>query len=295
MIHSEVVGLFSQVKGFEAHGYRAPHKPLLLLFLLGKLFTQGSSKILFDDIEPGLKDLFRRFGRPGTETRVNQPFWHLQSSPLWQLENHGHIRHGLEKTARFKDLRSNNVTGSFPQEIENVLKEDWALLAEVAQLLLDKNFPISYHEALREACNLPLSGRGVYESEESRQRDKKFRIKILASYKFRCCFCGYKLILNTEHVGLEAAHIKWFSAGGPDDANNGLALCSLHHTLFDRGALTLLDDFTILASKLLHGDFGEIGIDRLKGKRINTPESESDHPEASYLQWHRKQVFNDVT
>ena len=92
-----------------------------------------------------------------------------------------------------------------------------------------------------------------------------------------------------------AAHIKWFSAGGPDDTNNGLALCSLHHTLFDRGALTVLDDFSILASKLLHGDFGERGVDHLEGTRINMPDSESDYPELTYLHWHRKQVFHDVT
>jgi hypothetical protein len=31
----------------------------------------------------------------------------------------------------------------------------------------------------------------------------------------------------------------WFSFGGPDDLDNGLALCALHHKLFDLGALGL--------------------------------------------------------
>jgi putative restriction endonuclease len=83
--------------------------------------------------------------------------------------------------------------------------------------------------------------------------------------------------------------------GGPTNVNNWLVPSRLNHALFDRGALTVLDDFTILTSKLLHGDFGDNLVDRLKGKRINTPDSDSDYPEASYLQWHRKQVFHDVT
>jgi putative restriction endonuclease len=33
----------------------------------------------------------------------------------------------------------------------------------------------------------------------------------------------------------------WFNYAGPDDADNGLALCALHHRLFDRGVLGLSD------------------------------------------------------
>ncbi len=41
-------------------------------------------------------------------------------------------------------------------------------------------------------------------------------------------------------IGLEAAHIKWFPAHGPDVVPNGLALCSVHHKIFDLGAFTVL-------------------------------------------------------
>ena len=42
--------------------------------------------------------------------------------------------------------------------------------------------------------------------------------------------------LDQETLGIEAAHIKWHQAGGPDTEDNGLALCTLHHKRFDRGA-----------------------------------------------------------
>ena len=62
--------------------------------------------------------------------------------------------------------------------------------------------------------------------------------------------------LGRNPVALEAAHIKWRQAGGPDLEVNGLALCSLHHKLFDRGAFTLSNDLEILVSDDAHGTAG---------------------------------------
>ena len=39
--------------------------------------------------------------------------------------------------------------------------------------------------------------------------------------------------LGRYPVGIEAAHIRWHSQQGPDEITNALALCALHHTLFD--------------------------------------------------------------
>jgi hypothetical protein len=41
---------------------------------------------------------------------------------------------------------------------------------------------------------------------------------------------------------------RWFNLGGPDELNNGIARCSLHHKLFDRGALDLDEEYRILVS-----------------------------------------------
>ena len=45
-----------------------------------------------------------------------------------------------------------------------------------------------------------------------------------SAYGDRCAVCG-----------VEAAHVMWLQAGGPDDVRNGLVLCALHHAAFDRG------------------------------------------------------------
>lgn len=50
---------------------------------------------------------------------------------------------------------------------------------------------------------------------------------------------GLDLRIGNVSAGLEAAHIQWHTAGGPDVEANGLSLCALHHKLFDLGAFTL--------------------------------------------------------
>jgi len=60
--------------------------------------------------------------------------------------------------------------------------------------------------------------------------------------------CGYDGRLGREPVGLEAAHVQWWTFSGPDEVRNSMALCQLHHKLFDRGALGLRSDRTIRVS-----------------------------------------------
>ncbi len=52
-------------------------------------------------------------------------------------------------------------------------------------------------------------------------------------------------------MAIEAAHIKWHQAGGPDIEQNGIALCSMHHKLFDRGVFTITNTMKLQVAKML--------------------------------------------
>jgi putative restriction endonuclease len=69
---------------------------------------------------------------------------------------------------------------------------------------------------------------------------------------------------------LDAAHERWFNHDCPDDPDNGLALCSPHHRLFDRGALGLKASFTVQVSgsHSARTDAGRRGYD-LHGVELN--------------------------
>lgn len=87
-------------------------------------------------------------------------------------------------------------------------------------------------------------------------RDPYFRDKILNAYEHQCAVCGFNVRVGDSLVALEAAHVNWHQAGGPDSENNGIALCSMHHKLFDRGAFTLTGGMTLMVSENAHGTSG---------------------------------------
>ena len=87
-------------------------------------------------------------------------------------------------------------------------------------------------------------------------RDPAFRREVLREYERRCAVCEFDVRLGDELIGVEAAHIKWHAAGGPDEVSNGLALCWLHHKAFDRGALGIAaagEGFRVLVSSEVNG------------------------------------------
>ncbi|MCF8197093.1 MAG: HNH endonuclease [Polynucleobacter sp.] len=63
-------------------------------------------------------------------------------------------------------------------------------------------------------------------------RDPKFRKNVYQAYKHRCAMCGIQLEL------VEAAHIIPHShEKGTDEIGNGICLCALHHTAYDRSLI----------------------------------------------------------
>lgn len=72
-------------------------------------------------------------------------------------------------------------------------------------------------------------------------------------------------------VAVEAAHIKWHQANGPDEVRNGLSLCNLHHTLFDAGAFTASQEGTVQVSRLLEGHGMEDVLGRYATKPLSHP------------------------
>lgn len=98
--------------------------------------------------------------------------------------------------------------------------------------------------------------------------------------------------LGNNLVGVEAAHIKWHQAGGPDIEENGIALCSLHHKLFDRGAFTLTESKELLVAESANGTnrFNE-WLMKFHGKQIRLPFHPNYQPQNSFLTWHVSEVF----
>ena len=148
-----------------------------------------------------------------------------------------------------RDLVDYDVRGGFTEEVAYQLQLDSDLASEIIQKILGGHFPDTWHEDILQGVGIELTSKGTIRQK----RDPNFRPNILKAYEYRCAVCGFDMRLGRNPVALEAAHIKWRQAGGPDLEVNGLALCSLHHKLFDRGAFTLSNDLEILVSDDAHG------------------------------------------
>jgi putative restriction endonuclease len=124
-------------------------------------------------------------------------------------------------------------------------------------------------------------------------RDPAFREKVLRAYEFRCCICGFDLRIGHLPAGLEAAHIQWHHVGGPDIETNGLALCALHHKLFDLGVFTIdaRERRVIFSQHAIGGGRGLAGELAHHGQLMHAPQDEIFSPDRQFLEWNRANVF----
>ena len=120
-------------------------------------------------------------------------------------------------------------------------------------------------------------------------RDKAFTKAVRFAYENRCAVTGLCLINGGGRPEVQAAHIRPVAENGPDTIRNGLALSGTFHWLFDRGLISIADDYRILvadkkvpeqARRMLNSD-GKIILPKERGSR----------PNSIYLKFHRDFVF----
>ena len=268
---------------------RAPHKPLLLLLILGRHARALPDEVSFAEIEKELKGLLVEFGPPRQSIHHEYPFWYLRNDGIWKVTSDVPLRPRKSNAGiPVSELRKKNARGRLPRSVLDELEKRPKLIREVAQSILDSHFPDSLHDDIAAAVGL------AFKSGLRRRRDPHFRGKVLMAYEYRCAFCGLDVRLGNVTIGLEAAHIKWHQANGPDTEENGLALCATHHKLFDFGALSFTDSGIIILSKQLNGS-GKFRDRVLKhhGTPMRPPQDPAHVPSKEYVSWHRKQVFKE--
>lgn len=278
---------------FERNGQRAVHKPLLTLLALAR-FQTGAIRLVFPEIEQQLQTLIMEFGATGTSTaaKAHYPFWYLQTDGFWEVEDADLLSPRKAKSASaeptISSMRTNKVTGGFTTETVKLLTDNVALCHEAAQILLTNTFPSTLH--LDVLIAVGLDGDFVLPATK---RDNRFREEVMRAYSYTCVVCGYDGRIDRNPVGIEAAHIRWVNVGGPNKVSNGFCMCSLHHKLFDIGAIAI-DAYSlqVIVSKAFNG-LGQPAqqLQGLNGKKIDLPASQEEHPLQAHLDWHVRQVF----
>jgi putative restriction endonuclease len=118
-------------------------------------------------------------------------------------------------------------------------------------------------------------------------REAAFAAGVKQAYANTCAMTGLSIINGGGRAEVQAAHIRPVAHRGPDSIRNGLALSGTIHWIFDRGLVSIDEDYRILVAR-----------DRLPDTVAGTLRSEllppdrPDHrPHAHFLRYHRDQIF----
>jgi putative restriction endonuclease len=285
--------LFQRLRSFrqwQAGDQRAPHKPLLLLLALGNVQRGGERLQAFNDLEEPLARLLAEFGPPRRNQQPRYPFWRLQADELWEVVGQPELAvHPRNSDPALALLRQQETRGGLPPHLDGQLRANPEWLERAAQLLLDDHFPPSVHEDIALAVGLQL---GAATARGRPGRDPQFRLEVLRAYEYTCAVCGYDGQLETVSVGVEAAHVRWWAHRGPDTLDNALALCALHHRAFDRGVISLDEDYTVMISSLFRGGPGARSmVTNFHGRPLRRPQPGAAVPDREHLGWHHREVF----
>jgi putative restriction endonuclease len=287
MNDEKIFEIFDKIKQNKNSDERSPHKPLLILLALARLSNKNYDSISFLEVEKDLNELLKEFGKSSTKPNSHYPFWRLQNDNIWVINGKENIDVSSFGDVKITDLRLINPAGSFEPEIREYLIKNPKIIYELAKKILDSNFPETIHSDI--LSEIGFNFQNIF---SNKKRQSNFRSDVLNAYGHKCAVCGMKIHLDNLIICLEAAHIKWHSAGGPDETINGISLCPLHHKFFDYGLFTLDENKKIKVSDIAHGN--KMFDYYLKGyskKQIHLPDSSNYFPDEKYINWHSKEVF----
>jgi putative restriction endonuclease len=296
----DLLKLLARLRRASVGGIRAPHKPLLLLWLFGRFTAVGSTVVTYAEAEEPVSALINEFGpRMASATaarrRATLPFVHLERE-LWNLRDGAGAEIGPDAPERGAWLTECGAVGRLQPDVEQLLA-DPGTLAAAARLLLDLHFtpglsPMICEQAGLDLAVLELAASTGVTVARRKVRRAGFAEEVLRAYAYQCAMCGFDGALGRNPVGLQAAHVRWHSQDGPDVVANGMALCALHHTPFDLGVLGLTAERRIRVSDLYvaRSDAGR-AVDRLAGQALIVPRPGRPVVELDHISWHGRQVF----
>lgn len=294
----------------------APHKPILLITLL-ELIDRGhitSNRVWIDpQLIGAIQENWKLLVNVPLQIDFTQPFYHLQNDlvknqPFWQLVTQpGYlIKEAVKSISRLVKMLDHALIA--PHLF--VLLQDAAQRKVLLDALLHTYFPATlanYRQAKatrqgylaeleRYVLNEPVVNYQslVVEDEfvASFVRGGMFQKKIPEIYDYTCCITGMRLESTLGHTLIDACHIEPFSLNGNDQITNGLALCPNLHRAFDRGLISIDQQYRVITSPHLREDHSHpYSLGQLHGQPLRLPDHQHHRPALANLEWHRGNVF----
>jgi putative restriction endonuclease len=120
-------------------------------------------------------------------------------------------------------------------------------------------------------------------------REAAFAGAVKSAYADTCAMTGLKIVNGGGRTEVQAAHIRPVADRGPDSVRNGLALSGTVHWMFDRGLISINDDYSLLVATI--GVPDTIGRLLNASRRLQLPRIPEMQPHPQFLRYHRENVF----
>lgn len=174
-------------------------------------------------------------------------------------------------------------------KIWNQFNSNWEELAYQSEIALAKLRGLQFPDITNDETNFP-EGLDKLSVIKIRINQNFFRKMVLSSYGYRCAICSLP-----EIKLLVASHIIPWSINPSIrmDPRNGISLCALHDKAFDRGLITINNEYVIRLSNDIRKFASEPSIKRgfsaYENLRINLPNKFM--PNQDYINYHMNNIF----
>lgn len=308
---------FAKLRVDRTHGV-APHKPVLLISVLQAV----KAGLLTDNkihITTELVALFKANWNILVETshscKFALPFFHLRSSGFWRLQERNGSEVPLQSAGSISSIgqldrlvayaEMDEALFTLMQDEESntlltqVLLQTWFNRSQLSESSAIRNYQLKISvledKILNEApqdYKLEIDALlGQKDDEEIFLRGSVFKKQIPRIYNNTCCISGLKIDSKLSFSMIDACHIRSFSESHDDTITNGISLCPNLHRAFDRGIISINNDYKVMVSPLFTEDDNVYGIRQFENKSILLPLKEEHRPFISNLEWHRENIF----
>jgi putative restriction endonuclease len=299
---------------------KAPHKPILLLSVL-QLIRKGEIVSNRIEITPALVLAFKSNWQALVTTlhtcNFALPFFHSKTEPFWNLSFLSKGAASLKSISTLNSLKDNVAFAEIDQELF-LLMTDSIANTVLEQLLIEKYFPnATYNYRLETtekqyALEFEIKQQIVEDTKEEYQtkiqalenqlteeefeeerfiRGGIFKKEIPRLYGYQCCISEMKIETTINAQLVDACHIIPFSQSNDDTISNGICLSPNLHRAYDRGLLTITEEYIVRISPTVQEAPSPYGITQFAGKRICLPKEVRHFPSVQNLSWHRKEKF----
>ncbi len=315
------VNLFETLnRGFNKGLGKAPHKPILLLSVI-QLIHKGiitSNRIFITpELLLAFKNIWNVMVESGHTANFALPFFHMRSEPFWFLVTKPGRELKVNNSKSIKSFKSLKESIAFAEIDKDLFK----LLSEkstkdiLEQIIIQEyftttksNYPhtIINNEELKIENQILNVAKAEYQShlrdlraqleedefeEELFIRGGLFKRTIPKIYNNSCCISGMRIESSQNAQMIDACHIIPFSISNDDTIPNGISLSPNLHRAFDRGLITINQDYIVRLSPTINENNSVFSLSQFEGKQIILPEKTSWYPSPESLKWHNNEIF----